>query len=98
MNVQKDYNQASAADLLAALKTTSIYELLASAGQGFKPMDLPSDKEPPRADLTPQAMQLEILEADLYIQDIIANTTVSDAVRRECIEEMAQAKKRGWRL
>ena len=71
--------------------------LLAAAGLGMHPMSLPSDHEPQRADLTPISAQLEEVEQREEIENVIANTTVSDAVLRECLEVLRRGEQRGYR-
>lgn len=74
-------------------------ELLANAGCGYTPMNLPTDFAPERADLTPQTAQLEEIEQRIELEDALQHTiVVSDAVREACERELFEAERRGWRL
>lgn len=76
----------------------SVASLLSWAGQGMKSMTLPSDQEPERADLTPRAEQLEAIEQREELIEALSHVVVSDAVRKECEQEMAEAARRGWSI
>lgn len=76
--------------------TTS--SLLAWAGQGMRAMDLPTDHEPARADLTPRDAWLEEIEQREELTEALSHVVVSDAVRQECEADMCEAQKRGWTI
>jgi hypothetical protein len=72
-------------------------EILSWAGQGIRPIELPSDTDPQRFDVVQQDVHLAAIEQRLEIEDIIAHTVVSEAVRKACERELFEGARRGWR-
>ena len=72
-------------------------ELLANAGCGLTPIRLSDEREPMRADLTTFESHLEEIEQREELANALKHVVVSDAIRRECEEEMRRGEQRGWK-
>jgi hypothetical protein len=58
-------------------------------------LDEPTESAP----ITSDEMHMAELDHDLELQDALQNTVVvSEEVRAECLQEMAEAAQRGWKL
>ena len=70
-------------------------ELLITAEE--EAFNLPDDKEPEGEDPTPCDAHLEAIEQREELIEALSHVVVSEAVRRECVEEMRLAERRGWK-
>jgi len=79
---------------------SAVKELLYAAGVSHLPKirDFEQDRLDALEEQLSEPIYLSEVEADLDVAEVIAHTTVSDAVRKECEAELAVAKQNTYRI